>query len=80
MLAFTFTTPGGVTYTGTQTEVGSLRVSAESPSYPLHNAFLTLGSDGSNPTATVQQGPDSHIVVAPAGAGEFLYDSAAVPG
>ena len=77
MFEVLFTTPGGVKYTLWQTESGGLRVAAESSAYGRHNSFVTLDSDGANPTVTVQHGPGSHVIVAPAGAGELLYNSEA---
>ena len=76
MFEITFTTPGGVTYKIVETS-GMLRIGAESSTYGPHEAFVTLASDGTNPTVAVQQGADSHVTVAPAGAGDLLYDSAA---
>ena len=76
MFEITFTTPGGVTLRIVEAS-GMLRIGAESSSYGPHDAFVTLASDGSNPTVTVQQGANSHVMVTPAGAGDPLYDSAA---
>ena len=76
MFEINFTTPGGVNYKIAEAS-GMLRIGAESSSYGPHNAFVTLASDGTNPTVTVQQGEDAHVLVTPAGAGDPLYDSAA---
>lgn len=70
-------TPGGLTLTINVFEGGGLEVSARSASYGPHTSFVRIDSDGTNPVVVVQQGADAHVVVAPAGAGDLLYDSAA---
>lgn len=75
-MTITHVTPGGLTVTINALEGGGLEVSAESASYGPHTSFVRIDSDGENPVVVVQQGPNSHVVVSPAGAGELLYDSA----
>lgn len=71
-------TAGSTNFTLRETGIdGAVRIGAESPSYPRHDAMLAVAGNGGNPLITVQLAPGAHVVVVAAGSGQTLYNSEA---